>query len=85
MGGKAYEERYDPLLTELVRCRIHRFNTFQGWDRLFSGIKQISSIVKVNNVNERLTKKIDYLNSIGLVNSVDQYEMKLKIKDWNKA
>lgn len=56
-----------------------------GWDRLFSGIKQISSIIKVNNVDERLTKKIDYLNSIELVNSVDQYEMKLKIKAWNKA
>ncbi len=52
-----------------------------GWDRLFSGIKQISSTVKINNVDDRLTKKIDYLNSIGLVNSVDQYEMRLKIKD----
>lgn len=52
-----------------------------GWGRLFSGIKQISSIIKVNNVDERLTKKIDYLNSIGLINSVDQYEMILKIKN----
>lgn len=56
-----------------------------GWDRLFSGIKQISDTIKINNVDERLTKKIEYLNSIGLVNSVDQYEMKLKIKGRNKA
>lgn len=56
-----------------------------GWDRLFSGIKQISSTIKVNNVDVRLTKKIDYLNSIGLVNSVDQYEMKLKLKGGNTA
>ena len=51
-----------------------------GWDRLFSGIKQISGTIKINNIDERLTNKIEFLNSIGLVNSVDQYEMSLKIK-----
>lgn len=56
-----------------------------GWNRLFIGIKQISGTIKINNVDDRLTKKNDYLNSIGLVNSVDQYEMKLKLKGGNTA
>ncbi|MEP6262499.1 MAG: GNAT family N-acetyltransferase [Gillisia sp.] len=50
-----------------------------AWERLFSGIRQISGTIKINNVDVRLTNKINFLNSIGLVNSVDQYEMGLKI------
>lgn len=52
-----------------------------GWDRLFSGIKRISGTIKVNNVDVRLTKKNNVLNRIGLVNSVDQYEMRLNLKE----
>lgn len=51
-----------------------------GWNRLFNGIKQVSSTIKIINVDERLIKKIECINSIGLINSVDQYEMSLKIK-----
>ena len=51
-----------------------------GWNRLFSGIKQISSTIKIINVDERLTKKIDFINRIRLLNLVDQFEMRLKIK-----
>lgn len=54
--------------------------TDNGWNRLFLGIKQISETIKINNVDERLTHKIDYLNKIGLTNTVDQYEMELKIR-----
>jgi GNAT superfamily N-acetyltransferase len=54
-----------------------------GWDKLFSAIKQISSTIKINNVDEQLKYKIDFLSAIGLENSVDQYEMELKIKDSN--
>lgn len=51
-----------------------------GWNRLFNGIKQVSSTIKIINVDERLIKKIECINSVGLINSVDQYEMSLKIK-----
>jgi ribosomal protein S18 acetylase RimI-like enzyme len=54
-------------------------STNDGWNRLFSAIKQISPTVKINNVDSRLQDKIDYLNLAGLDNSIDQYEMELKI------
>ncbi|GAA4271803.1 GNAT family N-acetyltransferase [Aquimarina gracilis] len=51
-----------------------------GWDRLFSAIKEKSSKIKINNVDERLKEKIDYLTSIGLENPIDQYEMELSLR-----
>ncbi|WP_299536729.1 GNAT family N-acetyltransferase [Ulvibacterium sp.] len=50
-----------------------------AWNRLFSGIRQISSTVKINNVDLGLTDKLEQLNSIGLVNTIDQYEMRMEI------
>ncbi len=52
-----------------------------GWNRLFSAIKHLSGNIKINNVDERLTKKLAYLNTIKLENIIDQYEMELNIKD----
>ena len=49
------------------------------WDRLFSGIREISNSIKVINVDSRLNKKIDYINSIDLLNTVNQYEMEMSI------
>lgn len=60
-------------------------NSNEGWNRLFAGISQISDTIKINNIDEQLTKKIEYVNSIGLVNTVDQYEMKLNIKGGSTA
>ncbi len=51
----------------------------QAWNNLFAGIKEIASTIKINNVDELLKDKIDFLNSIDLTNSVDQYEMVLTI------
>jgi len=50
-----------------------------GWERLFAAIKQISTTIKLNNVDERLVDKINRLNVIGLENKINQYEMELKI------
>jgi len=55
----------------------------KGWNRLFSAIKQISGTIKVINVDERLKDKLDNLSLIGLENSVNQYEMELKITGGN--
>ena len=54
-------------------------NSNIGWERLFSGIKQISKTIKINNVDTRLSAKIFALNNVGLENIIDQFEMSLKI------
>lgn len=54
-----------------------------GWARLFAGIMKISELIKINNVDNRLKEKLDTLASVGLKNTVDQFEMELKIKDGN--
>lgn len=56
-----------------------------GWNRLFSAIKQISTTIKINNVDERLNEKVNQISAIGLANKVDQFEMELKIKGSNKV
>ena len=48
-----------------------------AWKRLFSGIQSISEEIRINNVDSWLKDKIAFLNSIGLENHVDQYEMEL--------
>lgn len=53
----------------------------KGWNRLFSAIKQVSNTIKINNVDVQLKNKINYLNKVGLENTVDQYLMNLKIKN----
>ena len=62
---------------------IPQFDTLtkngDSWDRLFLGIKSILETIKINNVDEALVSKINYLNKIGLKNTVDQYEMELSI------
>ena len=56
------------------------FNTKNGnWDRLFLGIKQVSEKIKINNVDKTLNEKNTILNKVKLTNTVDQFEMELKI------
>ena len=56
-----------------------------GWERLFTAIRNISESIKVNNVDVRLNEKLDNLILFGLDNAVDQFEMELKIKDGGKV
>lgn len=55
-------------------------NESDGWKRLFSGIKQVSDTIRVNNVDHNLHNKLNILHLIGLENVVDQFEMELKVK-----
>jgi len=50
-----------------------------GWNRLFVAIGRISGKIKINNIDVRLKSKIEYLNSIGITNVLDQYEMEMRI------
>lgn len=54
-------------------------NEKDAWLRLFSAIGQISPFIKINNVDAKLTDKINILHDIGLENKIDQYEMELKL------
>jgi len=55
----------------------------KGWERLFMAIKQISNEIRIINVDDRLKYKLDYIELIGLENSVNQYEMELDIRGGN--
>ncbi len=56
-----------------------------AWNRLFSGIKEISAFVKINNVDERQSDKIEQIGSAGLSNFIDQFEMELNIDRLRKG
>lgn len=49
------------------------------FNRLFQGIQKVSNSVKIINVDTRLKEKIDFINSIGLTNTVNQFEMEMKL------
>ncbi|MDT0557754.1 GNAT family N-acetyltransferase [Ichthyenterobacterium sp. W332] len=47
------------------------------WQRLFSAINSKYQNVRVINVDDKLTSKINAIESVGLENTVDQFEMEL--------
>lgn len=52
-------------------------NDPDAWNRLFSGMAQISNHIKINNVDKRLHSKIANLQNAGLENKLDQFEMEI--------
>ncbi|AUP77390.1 GNAT family N-acetyltransferase [Flavivirga eckloniae] len=62
---------------------IAQFNVLndspKNWDRLFEAISNVSNAIKINNVDEQLTSKVNALNIAGLQNTVDQYEMSFSL------
>ena len=50
-----------------------------SWNRLFSGIHQISDTIKINNVNEKQKDKLNFLQRIKLPNPINQYQMELAL------
>lgn len=63
-----YITQFDVFLNEIVY-----------WKQLFVAIQTVSTTIKINNVDEQLTNKINILNQIRIKNIVDQYEMEFKI------
>lgn len=53
------------------------------WKRLFNAIGQVVDEVKIINVDKRLRDKIDYIRFLELQNTINQYEMELKISYGN--
>ena len=68
----------DPRTEYLAQFEI--LNKSEGcWNRLFTGIKEVSNSIKIINVDTRLKQKIDFIYSIGLTNTVNQYEMEMNL------
>ena len=55
----------------------------KAWRRLFKGIKQVTDEVKIINVDKRLSDKLDNIRLLELQNTINQYEMELKITGGN--
>ncbi|KZS42382.1 GNAT family acetyltransferase [Aquimarina aggregata] len=50
-----------------------------NWIRLFSAIKRMTNSIKINNVDEALDSKLSFIKSMGILNTIDQFEMDLRI------
>ncbi len=69
---------------------LAQFELFDGdesevvnWQKLFAGIKIITSNIKINNVDAKQAGKIKAIENVGLDNVIDQYEMEYLIKPNN--
>ncbi len=51
----------------------------ENWNIMWSAVNSIADVIKINNVDERLTSKLEAIKSIGLTNTVDQFEMEMSI------
>ncbi len=52
-------------------------NTDSSWNTLFSAIQSLHKEIRINNIDDRLIDKIKVVESAGLKNTVNQYEMEL--------
>lgn len=63
----------------IAQCDVFAPNT--DWNILFTGIKNSTETMRINNVDEQLAEKINAFQSFGLKNSVDQFEMELYLNN----
>ncbi len=54
-------------------------HTDLSWKTLFSAIQSLQKDVRINNTDDRLTDEIKAVESVGLKNTVDQFEMELTL------
>ncbi|WP_338769790.1 GNAT family N-acetyltransferase [Bernardetia sp. ABR2-2B] len=50
-----------------------------AYQRLFSAVKDISPFIKINNIDTKFEDKINFLDSVGIENIIDQYEMEMNL------
>ena len=84
---------YFQLETDAQICAYFIINTATGylaqfdtldknpssWINLFCGIERISKTIRINNVDTIFQEKIAVLKSLGIPNTIDQYEMEMTI------
>ncbi|MFC0603784.1 GNAT family N-acetyltransferase [Winogradskyella pulchriflava] len=56
-------------------------DSLSQWQNLFSAIRSVNQEIRINNIDDRLTQKIKAVETIGLENTVDQFEMELFFGD----
>lgn len=56
-------------------------DSLSQWQNLFSAIQSINQEIRINNIDDRLTQKIKAVETTGLENTVDQFEMELFFGD----
>ena len=49
------------------------------WELLFAAVKSVNQEIRINNIDHRLAHKIRMVKAFGLENTIDQYEMELKL------
>lgn len=54
-------------------------STNNAWDLIFDGISQIQRGIKINNIPENRQDLLAFLDTIGLENTIDQFEMEMSI------
>lgn len=54
-------------------------NNDMAWCRLFAVIQNISEKIRIINLDTRMTEKINFVEKMGLKNTVDQFEMEITI------
>lgn len=55
------------------------FEDPMNWNHMFSGISKLTTKIMINNVDDRQIEKCQALLSVGLVNTIDQYEMEMDL------
>ncbi len=59
---------------------IAQMEAYDGnWELIFNGISQISTEIKINNIDEERKDLIAHLNHLGIENVIDQFEMEMKL------
>ena len=58
---------------------VESLKNVDAWNRLFSAISSVSRNIRIINVDDRQREKIDFIESLELTNTVNQFEMVLDI------
>lgn len=66
------ESGYTPQL-DVIKPSEH------AWERLFSAIQSIKTSIRIINIDDRLTEKINALKNAGLDNYINQFEMEMVV------
>lgn len=74
-------ERVAYFVIEMKRGTIAQFEILsqypEAWEDLFAAIRVVSENVRIINLDASLKEKMAYIETLGLDNSLDQYEMEL--------
>ena len=73
----------NPESGTLAQAELKDSNSKEGWLKLLSAMKKVSTFLKINNIDDRLKSKNEAIEEAGLKNTIDQYEMDYLIKSEN--